>query len=253
VFDPDTRALILDLTREGHGVAEIARRLRVAESTVHHHLRQGVRTINAVPPAPVADGARRDARSHVTTRVRVAALLADGLSRAEIARRLEVSKSTVSYHARRLGEEIDTRCARRYDWRAVQAFHDEGHGVRACIREFGFSSETWHSAVKRGAITARSPFLPIEVVFAAGTPRNRGHLKKRLLALGLRTDQCERCSIREWQGEPLSMALHHVNGDRDDNRLENLQLLCPNCHSETENFAGRRRATTAARRVEDAA
>ena len=37
------------------------------------------------------------------------------------------------------------------------------------------------------------------------------------------------------------MALHHVNGDGSDNRLENLQMLCPNCHSQTENFAGRKR------------
>ena len=42
-------------------------------------------------------------------------------------------------------------------------------------------------------------------------------------------------------GRSLSMALHHVNGDGSDNRLENLQMLCPNCHSQTENFAGRKR------------
>jgi len=40
-------------------------------------------------------------------------------------------------------------------------------------------------------------------------------------------------------GDPLALALHHVNGDNCDDRLENLALLCPNCHSQTENFAGR--------------
>jgi 5-methylcytosine-specific restriction endonuclease McrA len=70
---------------------------------------------------------------------------------------------------------------------------------------------------------------------------NRSHLKGRLLGEGLKQNRCEVCGLAEWLGRPLSMALHHVNGDGLDNRLENLQLLCPNCHSQTENFAGRGR------------
>ncbi|HWF50270.1 MAG TPA: HNH endonuclease [Solirubrobacteraceae bacterium] len=50
---------------------------------------------------------------------------------------------------------------------------------------------------------------------------------------------CERCGLIDWQGDPLTLALHHINGERHDNRLENLMLLCPNCHSRTDTYAGR--------------
>ena len=57
------------------------------------------------------------------------ALLEQGLSGAAIARELGISKSTVSYHKRRLGHSIDVRCNRRYDWDAVQRFYDAGHSI----------------------------------------------------------------------------------------------------------------------------
>jgi hypothetical protein len=175
------------------------------------------------------------------TSIRVAAMLTSGHSRGAIARELGLSKSTVSYHARRLGAPVDVLAARRYDWAAVQAYYDESHSVRECQTVFGFSRQTWHAAAARGAITPRPHALPLEELLVERTYRGRHNLKSRLLRAGLKVDRCEQCGIDEWEGRALSMALHHVNGDRQDNRLENLQLLCPNCHSQTDNFAGRRK------------
>jgi hypothetical protein len=61
-----------------------------------------------------------------------------------------------------------------------------------------------------------------------------GQLKKRILKY--KENKCECCGITEWNNSPITLQLHHINGNRCDNRLENLQLLCPNCHSQTDNF-----------------
>ena len=85
--------------------------------------------------------------------------------------------------------------------------------------------------MQRGMITPRPCFKPLEEIFAANSRHSRGHLKLRLLRLGVKDGSCERCGLSEWRGAPISMQLHHVNGDRLDHRIENLELLCPNCHS----------------------
>ena len=59
--------------------------------------------------------------------------------------------------------------------------------------------------------------------------------------LGLKENKCEKCGLSEWQGEPLICELHHINGDSTDNRIENLIILCPNCHSQTDNFRSKNR------------
>jgi DNA-binding CsgD family transcriptional regulator len=233
----DVGRLAIELHNAGVKTVDIAHRLNVAQSTVHYHLRKIVDAPDRDSRPPRRRGRRPG--SKLRTRELVAGLLARGLSRSEVARRLDIAKSTVTYHAAKLGEEIDERCAKRFDWSVVQAYYDEGHSVRDCVRTFGFSSWSWHEAVGRGAITPRPGFKPLEEIFAANTRRGRGHLKQRLLRAGLKDGRCERCGMSEWRGEPISIALHHINGVRNDNRLENLELLCPNCHSQTDTYSGR--------------
>jgi Homeodomain-like domain-containing protein/HNH endonuclease len=173
------------------------------------------------------------------TRAKIAALLEHGLTLTEIARALQISKPTASYHARALG--IPAQNQPRYDWAEVQRYYDAGHSITACQLHFGFARRTFTDAVKRGAVVTRPQAAPIETYLVNGRRTSQTHLKKRLLAEGLKENRCEQCGLEAWLGEPLSMALHHINGDGLDNRLENLALLCPNCHAQTPNFSGRNR------------
>jgi transposase-like protein len=173
------------------------------------------------------------------TRQRVVDLLQQGLTKADVARELGLTKSSVSRHAARAGYELDERCARRYDWSAVQAYYDQGHSISECVERFGFARATFNDARRRGDLVTRPRSAPDEEIFAAGVRRNRGHLKQRLRDAGLLSDACEECGLNEWRGRPLALQLHHRNGDGLDNRVENLTVLCANCHSQTENWGGR--------------
>lgn len=64
-------------------------------------------------------------------------------------------------------------------------------------------------------------------------------LKLRLYKEGFKIPKCELCGITSWQEKPISFHLDHINGRHDDNRIENLRILCPNCHSQTDTYSGK--------------
>lgn len=66
------------------------------------------------------------------------------------------------------------------------------------------------------------------------------NIRNRLLSEGLREYKCECCGLTHWLGKLIPLELHHLNGIHSDNRLENLQILCSNCHAQTDNYSGRK-------------
>lgn len=171
----------------------------------------------------------------------MAILVDEGLSQAEIARRLGVSKPTVCFHMRQLGHAPRTELSRRYPWVEVREYYEQGHSARECQARFGFGRNAWADAVQRGDIEPGPRAEPLENLLRAGRPAHRDNLKIRLIQSGLKDAACEICGLTSWLGKPIGLQLHHVNGKPDDNRIANLQLLCPNCHSQTDTWGARRR------------
>ena len=69
---------------------------------------------------------------------------------------------------------------------------------------------------------------------------SNSQLKSFLFFHGLKEHKCEKCGIGEiWNGGPLVLQVHHIDGNHTNNRISNIQILCPNCHSQTDTFGKR--------------
>lgn len=127
--------------------------------------------------------------------------------------------------------------------------------LKRIISEYGLSTEHFgtiklsNNGGGRNMYTAMSD----EEFFVKDSERYGTSIIKRLVDGGYKEYKCEgeNCGINEWNGRPLRLQVHHINGDHHDNRIENLQLLCPNCHTQTDTYGRNNIAKTSGFKITD--
>ncbi len=156
------------------------------------------------------------------------------VSRAELVRLIEES-SSVSEVLRKLGY---TGGANNH--RVIYRRCDEDEIDLSGLRDRSRAENERHLL----DIHSKSAIPLSEILVEHSDYRNRTRLKARLIREGLLKEECSECgSPPLWRGKRLPLILDHINGSADDNRISNLRLLCPNCNSQTETFAGKNKGS----------
>lgn len=130
------------------------------------------------------------------------------------------------------------RCPSGGAWRVLKKYADL----------WGIPTDHFDSARAREE-NLRYPARPLDQVLVENSTYSRQHVKRRLFQEDLKEPKCEMCGQDEiWRGKPMGMILDHINGVRNDHRLENLRIVCPNCAATLDTHCGRKNRVEKAKR-----
>jgi 5-methylcytosine-specific restriction endonuclease McrA len=183
----------------------------------------------------------------------------EGKSFGEISKELLITKSNASYCSKIDLNKYDAKMASRDKYiDTVCALAKKCSNINQILKILGKkSTNEYYKQIKKileennvntSHFTYNEKYKPngieekksLSDYLVIGSAITISKLRNRLIKEGVKEHKCEKCGRTEWEGEIIPLQLHHINGDRTDNRLENLQLLCPNCHALTDNYCGRK-------------
>jgi hypothetical protein len=147
----------------------------------------------------------------------------------------------------------------RHTEQALREAVAASHGIQEVVRRLGVSNVAGnHTHIAKRisalgidtshfALPKRRPRRDGAASLALGSPDDgRVHgvrLRRELVRLGV-PERCVLCGLDEWCGKPIALEVDHISGEWWDNRPGNLRLLCPNCHSVTDTYRGRKRRSS---------
>ena len=113
--------------------------------------------------------------------------------------------------------------------------------IRKYVKQLELDTSHWKGQGWSGKSFGKSA-RSLDEILVKNSSYSTSALRKRLLKEGIKSRQCDRCLRTEWEGELIPLELEHVNGVNNDHRIENLKLLCCNCHALTPTWRGRKGA-----------
>ena len=184
-------------------------------------------------------------------------LRSEGLSYSEICKRLGCNKSIVAFYCsgRYLLNNVDTEKQKQEYEELICKVITKCNNINQICKALGKKPTNTNynfikNIIKKYDINIshftseplkkckHKPYTK-EEIFTKNSKIKTSKLLNYILKYNLKEYKCENCKNTEWMNKKIPLQTHHINGNNTDNRIENLQLLCPNCHAQTDNYCGK--------------